>query len=234
MKPEIYQQYPILAAVFRYPDYRLEGHVRKCEQMLAVQYPEALEDFRKFADWVHDTDLDEMEEVYTKTFHIQAICYLDLGYVIFGEDYKRGEFLVNMKREQAEAHNDCGDELPDNLINILTLMPKIREQAFRDELAVRVVIPALGKMLEEFKAARMELKTKVLRKKHKAILQENQKNGNIYQYALRALLEVFKKDFEGIHYEDPKETLMEASNGIAAPGCSCSFIHTKTTKTVQS
>jgi hypothetical protein len=45
-----------------------------------------------------------------------------LGYVLFAEDYKRGDFLVKVKNEQRKVNNDCGEELADNLPNILTLM----------------------------------------------------------------------------------------------------------------
>jgi len=227
-----FTQYNILAEVFKYPSDQFTKNVGACVDLFQEHYPDALSPFGKFAEWATITPLHEMEEVYTKTFHIQAICYLDLGFVIFGEDYKRGEFLVNMKGEQQTANNDCGDELPDNLINVLTLMPKIQDESFRNELAVRIVIPSIHKMLDEFKSARMELKTKVLRKKHKAILLENQKNGNIYQHALRALLLVVETDFEGIHYEEPKHS----TSGFEAAACgsSCSFINTKTTKTVRS
>jgi nitrate reductase assembly molybdenum cofactor insertion protein NarJ len=54
---------------------------------------------------------DEYEELYTKTFDVQPICYLDLGYVIFGEDYKRGAFLLHMQEEQQKVNNDCGTDL---------------------------------------------------------------------------------------------------------------------------
>jgi len=234
MRKDSYIQYEILSEVLKYPSSRFPEKVNKCREMLNSQYPDTLISFEKFSDWVLNTPLDEMEEVFTKTFHIQAICYLDLGYVIFGEDYKRGEFLVNMKREQQKADNNCGEELPDNLVNILTLIPKIKDDLFRKELSVRIVVPAIKKMLEEFKTARMELKTKILRKKHRAILQENQRNGNIYQYALKAILEVFNEDFEGIHYNEPKPSLGAFANDFTATACgSCSFINNTTTKTVK-
>lgn len=48
--------------------------------------------------------------------------HLDLGYVMFGEDYKRGAFLLNMQIEQQKINNDCGTDLPDNICNVLDLM----------------------------------------------------------------------------------------------------------------
>lgn len=224
----------MLAEVFKYPSAQLHKEVSSCSELLEKQYPIAFADFRKFANWVENTPLDEMEEVFTKTFHIQAICYLDLGFVLFGEDYKRGEFLVNMKKEQKDAGNDCGDELPDNLVNVLTLIPKLKDEQFIADLVVMVIKPAIEMMLKEFESARMELKTKILRKKHKAILLEDQKDGNIYQYVLRALLEVFNKDFEGVDYKKPEKGFVPAVAGFGVADCGgCSFINTKTIKTAK-
>ena len=46
------------------------------------------------------------EEIYTRTFDVQAITTLDVGYVLFGDDYKRGELLVNLNNEHTKAGND--------------------------------------------------------------------------------------------------------------------------------
>jgi len=159
---------------------------------------EAIENLKQFESFVRENSLHRLEEIYTRTFHIQAICYLDLGYVLFGEDYKRGEFLVNMKREQELAGNDCGDELADNLSNVLTLLPKIKDVDFLNELVARVLLPALEKMLKEFESSRIQFKAEMLRKKHKALIQQDEKYLNIYQHLLRALQKNLQGDFEDI------------------------------------
>ena len=117
---------------------------------------------------------------------------------------KRGEFLVNMKQEQRIVNNDCGEELPDNLACVLTMMSLTDNEQFLNEFSVRILIPAIEKMLSEFEASRMALKSKILKKKHKVLIQEDLPNKNIYQYALQSLLKVVKKDFEQIHYEETK------------------------------
>ena len=234
MQQDNHIQYKILSELFKYPSAQLTGKVSRCLEILRDRYPDTLNTFEKFANWVMSTPLYEMEEVFTKTFHIQAICYLDLGFVLFGEDYKRGEFLVNMKREQQNANNECGEELPDNLVNVLTLMPKIKDGSFRNELAVRIVIPALQKMLEEFQAARMELKNRILKKKHRALLQEDQRNGNVYQYAIKTLLKVFEADFHEIHFEERQSAFSPVAKGFETAVCGgCSFINNKSIKTVK-
>ena len=195
--------YNILAELFRYPDETYKQNVASCAKMLKGKYDEAYAEILPFAQYVEEKSMHEIEEAFGKTFHIQAICLLDLGYVLFAEDYKRGEFLVKMKDEQRRANNDCGIELADNLPNVLTLLPLLKDEEFVEEFAARVMIPALDKMLAEFDSARMELKDKVRKKKQKVILMEDMENKNIFQFAINSLALVVKEDFKNTHYNDP-------------------------------
>jgi nitrate reductase assembly molybdenum cofactor insertion protein NarJ len=215
-------QYNKLANLFRYPDESYKQNVAECAKMLKENYHEAYAEILPFLQFVETKDLYEIEEVFGKTFHIQAICFLDLGYVLFAEDYKRGEFLVKMKDEQRRANNDCGDELADNLPNVLTLMAIMKDEEFLEEFAVRIVEPALSKMLAEFDTARMELKDKVRKKKQKVILMEDMQNKNIFQYAIQSLLYVVKEDFKSIVYNDPEIVPTLGGNFLKSCNTGCS------------
>ncbi len=193
-------QYEILSEVFKYPTFGYHNKVNACMLMLQEKYPDAAKSFLRFSDYINSKTLYEVEEVFGFTFHIQAICFLDIGYVLFGEDYNRGEFLVNMKREQAKINHDCGEELADNLPHVLHLLAKSDDLELIQELSVRAVVPAIEKMLEEFQQSRMDLKNKVMKKKQKVIIMEDIVDGNIYQNAIQALLFVLKTDFEGVEY----------------------------------
>lgn len=168
--------------------------------MLLERYPEAATEIKPFVDYINTHTEDDREELFTKTFDVQPICYLDLGYVIFGEDYKRGAFLLHMQEEQLLAGNDCGTDLSDNICNMLALYTRTDNQALLDELAVKILIPGLEKMIGEFKQARVELKMKILKKLHRAIIQEELNQGNVYRNVLTSLLLVMKKDFEEVSY----------------------------------
>lgn len=194
--------YNAIAKIAAYPGSDYKECVNECMDIFRSHYPDSAREFERFASFVNSKSVHEIEEVYSITFHIQAICYLDLGYVLFGEDYHRGDFLVHMKREQEKVGNDCGAELADNLANVFTLMAKMPDDEFLNELAVRVVQPAMRKMLDEFDQARMDLKKKVIKKKQKAVILENVEGGNIYRNALKAILLVVEKDFAGIEYND--------------------------------
>ncbi|MDX2362315.1 MAG: hypothetical protein QNK23_16020 [Crocinitomicaceae bacterium] len=213
---EVKHQYSVLADLFRYPKADYIENVNACATYLESSYPSAFQEMKPFVDFVNTHGIYEIEEVFGKTFHIQAICYLDMGYVLFAEDYKRGEFLVQMKNEQRKANNDCGEELADNLPNVLSLMAIMEDEEFLTEFAIRVVKPALAKMLKEFDEARIALKDKVRKKKQKVILLEDMQNKNIYQYALQAIYNVVDADYEDVNYNDP---VIVPSLGVDALSC---------------
>ena len=222
MKDKI--QYNLLANLFRYPQTGYVEQMDACVAFIKGQYPDAYEQLKAFQEIIHQKeDIYEIEELFGKTFHIQAICYLDLGYVLYAEDYKRGEFLVQMKNEQRKVNNDCGVELPDNLPNALTLLPLLEDPKFLEELVVRMYIPALEIMVKEFDSSRIALKTKVRKKKQKVLIQENMKNKNAYQYALQAALSILRTDFKVNSFEnmeikaDPLSSFIPNCEGSCAP-----------------
>jgi nitrate reductase assembly molybdenum cofactor insertion protein NarJ len=201
-KMKNYNHYNYLAQVFKYPTENYVEQMNMCGKNLKNDFPKAYESFLRFLNIINKLDKYEVEELFSMTFHIQAICYLDLGYVLYAEDYKRGEFLVQMKKEQEKVNNDLGVELADNLPNALTLIPLLEDDKFREELVVRMYIPAIKSMLKEFDASRIALKIKVRKKKQKVLLREDMQNRNAYQYAIETLYKVFQADFEVDEYID--------------------------------
>ncbi|MBC8265655.1 MAG: hypothetical protein H8E84_01685 [Flavobacteriales bacterium] len=144
-----FKHYTILADLFRYPSERLIDDALLAASVLSVDYPNETEIIKGFITNFSSLTLHQRQEYYIKTFDIQAVCFLDIGYVLFGEDYKRGDFLVQMKEEQRNANNDCGVELSDHLPNVLTLLPKTTPE-FAEELISTICIPALDEMIDKF------------------------------------------------------------------------------------
>lgn len=192
-------KYTTLANLFRYPSG--DGFLRDVEACLLVletDHPAAAETLRVFNEYMKGRDTDQRQELFTKTFDVQPICYLDLGYVMFGEDYKRGAFLLSMQGEQQKIGNDCGTELPDHICNVLTLMTISNDEIFLRELVAKILQPCLKKMIAEFAMARIDLKMKVLRKLHSAVIQEDLNHGNVYRNCFEALLIVLNDDFGAV------------------------------------
>jgi nitrate reductase assembly molybdenum cofactor insertion protein NarJ len=132
---------------------------------------------------------------------VQAIATLDIGYVLFGDDYKRGEMLANLNREHLAAKNDCGTELADHLPNILRLMSLLKDEELIEDLAYAIVGPALLEMIGEFDPGRLEKKNESYRKHYKTLIDTpavQVEAVTFYKLALNALYLVLKQDFSRI------------------------------------
>lgn len=204
--------YTILANLFRYPEEDFMVHLKKSQEFLDKFYPKAGNELRPFFEYMSNCSADKRQELFTKTFDVQPICYLDLGYVMFGEDYKRGAFLLNMKVEQEKIKNDCGTDLPDNICNVMDLMTISKDDEFIEDLVQNIFIPCLKMMIAEFESARVDLKMKVLRKMHRAIIQEELNRGNVYKNCFSALLEVLRTDFGEKEISPDEENTLNSSH----------------------
>ncbi|MCC6272628.1 MAG: hypothetical protein IT572_04110 [Deltaproteobacteria bacterium] len=166
--------YESFARVFSYPWNGEKGEITAALERIAAACPEEAETLSALREFVDEATEQRLQELYTHTFEIHPLCYLDVGYVLFGEDYKRGQFLVHLNREHEKVQNRCGTELADHLPNLLRLLPKLREEGLAAELGRIFVIPAVEKMLPSFK-----------------------EKGNVYGGALQALSRFLQREFPG-------------------------------------
>ncbi len=143
--------YKILADVFRYPDEHRNEYAQKFLDLVLAELPEKSELLKPAVEEHVNLSIHKQQEYYMKTFDVQAVCYLDIGYVLFGEDYKRAQLLVNLQNEHKEAGVDCGSELGDHLPNVLTLLSKTANPDFAEELGFIIITPAVRFMLLKFK-----------------------------------------------------------------------------------
>ena len=198
--------YAILADLFEYPGPDFPDKVMKAQEVLNEKYPDAANLLQPFTEFISKATYREREELFTRSFDVQAVTTLDLGYVVFGEDYKRGELLVNLNREHRDAGNDCGTELADHLTNILRLLPKMKEEAIRNELVEKVLASAVRKMVTDFDPKNIEEKEKVYKKHHKTLIERSENHYTVYQNTLMALYSVLKTDFDLVEPENKQET----------------------------
>ncbi len=105
-----------------------------------------LDEFRVF---LQTTTLERMEEIYTRTFDLQAICHPYVGYQLFGNGSQRGMFMAGLK----EQYKICGfserNELPDHL-GIMLRFASTCTTPERKELVNKCIIPAVKKMVSGF------------------------------------------------------------------------------------
>src|SRR5512144_3081922 len=109
---------------------------------------EGLTEFRSVVDAL---TLADLQELYTRTFDLNPVCALEIGYHLFGENYKRGQFLANLR--ETEAPFDLGQQhqLPDYLPVLLRLLTKLEHDELRSSLISECLVPALNKMLTSVK-----------------------------------------------------------------------------------
>ena len=126
------ERYDLLARLLDYPE---QGG-----------YPEAVSLLRPLYERVSRMSREETQELYTRTFDINAVCTLEVGWHIYGEDYARGALLVKM-REQLRAMNVPESvELPDHLTHMLRVLGRLGGTE-ADEMASHYLLPGLIKML---------------------------------------------------------------------------------------
>jgi nitrate reductase assembly molybdenum cofactor insertion protein NarJ len=193
--------YRVIAPLFEYPDAGFPERVRRIKVFLDSDYPKAAGEIGKFLEFLPADDLVAMQELFTRSFDVQSIATLDLGYVLFGDDYKRGELLANLNREHVEAKNDCGTELADHLPNILRLISLLRDEELIEDLAYAIIGPALLEMIGEFATDRLEKKNESYKKHYKTLIDTPDvqvEAVTLYKLALNALYEVLKQDFSRI------------------------------------
>jgi len=172
------KHYAALAEVFRYPAPQRENFIEGWQEIIWNIVPELNPKLETFIKHIQKKTIAAQQEYYIATFDVQALCFLDIGYVLYGEDYNRGVFLANMKKEQKNAGNDCGSELPDHLPNMLALLPKLKNKVFAEELVVSMMIPALEQMIKSF-----------------------QTDGSVYKGMLEVLLRIMESDFPDSEFE---------------------------------
>lgn len=190
--------YRLLAALLEYPD---AGHAQRVQDLRAFldrRYRKAAAELDQFIAYLPSHDLRLMQELFTRSFDVQAITTLDVGYVLFGDDYKRGEMLANLNREHNQAGIDCGTELADYLPNLLRLLAVLKDEELAGDLVNGVLAPALLEMIGEFDPARVEKRNVSYIKHYKTLIETPAvacTAVTLYQFALTTLYQVLKQDF---------------------------------------
>ncbi|MCC6747956.1 MAG: hypothetical protein IT371_09880 [Deltaproteobacteria bacterium] len=188
--------YDLLSRLVAYPGPELRAEVAHAVVALSESYPRAAQKLEHFLQLLPADDLLALRELHTRTFDVQPITSLDIGYTLFGEDYKRGALLANLSSEHTRVGNDCGTELADHLTNVLRLLPKLIDASLREEL-VRVLLgPALEEMIREFDPTRLAKKEALYKKHHKTLIEAAAGETRVaYRHLLEAIFEVLRQDF---------------------------------------
>lgn len=164
--------YQALSRFLEYPCHGLEKEVDDCKRLLKGLHPQAEKLIHAFWTDVEEKKTTELEELFTRTFDVNPICTLEVGWQLFGEEYQRGEFLVTMRGLIRRLGLEESVELPDHLFHVLCVLGEMEDVEAKN-FAKLYAIPAVEKMLEGYKD-----------------------QTNPYENVLRAILSVLENNFE--------------------------------------
>lgn len=165
-----------LADALGYPDDHYIARLGRCRAAIADLSGKAHREFTDFVEIVRPLFRAEREELYIRTFDMNPVATLDLGWHLYAEDYNRGLFLAKLrgllrKHEVPETH-----ELPDHASHVLRLLARMPAEEAVD-LAHACVLPALKKCLEGIR------------------------RGNPYRLLLQTVLDILETAFAELHEE---------------------------------
>ncbi len=138
--------YQALASLLTYPDTQYRQRVESSLHLAGSECRSLLE---KFAQSIEGLEVWELEELFTRTFDMNPVCSLELGWHLFGENYERGLLLVRIREELRRFGIHESAELPDHLTHVLELLGHMDHDEAAD-FAGACVLPALKKMIEAF------------------------------------------------------------------------------------
>ena len=196
------KHYALLAEILDHPNPDFPQRVAALRELLAGKYPEAYQHMLQFESMLPGdggtfsiAEQEAQQELFVRTFQVQGITTMDVGYIAFGDDYKRAELMVNLVREHRDAGVDCGDELPDHLPNILKLLAVWEDEENVTEMVHELLLPAVNAMAFEFSQERTEARNKLYRKHHKTLIDASDNLVEMYRHPLCAVASVLKADF---------------------------------------
>ncbi len=143
---ELYRR---LAEILDYPTPSLRNQADACASLLTCLGTEAVSLLNEFQEFLKISTLEGMEELYTRTFDLQAICHPYVGYHLFGNGSRRGFFMSGLKEQYKSRGFSAGNELPDHLGIILRFASTCITPE-RKELVNECIIPAVKKMVSGF------------------------------------------------------------------------------------
>lgn len=141
-----------LADLVAYPEADYAERLSRCERALLEEpgAEAARTHFARFAGACRKECIEPLQELYTRSFDLNPDGSLEVGWHLFGENYSRGEFLVEMRRRLRAHGIEESGELPDHLTYVLRVLERMEEGEAR-EFAARRLLPALDRILHGVK-----------------------------------------------------------------------------------
>jgi nitrate reductase delta subunit len=136
----------LFADILDYPAVGLDRKASECAALIRGVQPQAAALLESFSGFAAETDVGRLQEVYSGFFDLNSICHPYVGYQLFGENYKRSIFLVELKKSyRTSGFESSPSEIPDRLSIVLRFVAQ-GEGDDVDALLNKGLLPALERM----------------------------------------------------------------------------------------
>jgi len=115
----------VVAMAYRYPTPNAAAEL--ADAVDASLTGLAQKHMRRFIAETAPLTLGKWEELHTATLDLSPQFVPYVGHVVWGESYRRGEFMADLKAAMREAEVDLGGELPDHIEPILRYLAAVDE-----------------------------------------------------------------------------------------------------------
>jgi len=136
-----------LSGLLEYPGPTYPEAVQIAEASLKETYPDVLPLFEPFSTVIQKLSMVDIEEAYTRSFDFSKTCALAVGWHLYGEDYKRGDFLVKCRDLLRQFGIPETGELPDHLMYLLVLLSRM-ENSMAEAFGAQYIAPAVSKIVD--------------------------------------------------------------------------------------
>ncbi len=137
----------LFADILDYPAPGLAEKAAECAALVGTAQPEAAALLESFRGYAEENSLGKLQEVYSGFFDLNSICHPYVGYQLFGENYKRSVFLIELKKAyRAAGFDPGGSDIADRLSTVLRFVAQSKGGEDIDELLNRGLLPALARM----------------------------------------------------------------------------------------
>ncbi len=200
---------PALASLLIYPSDHLAPQAAFCRDLLAPCEPRLLELTDASLWFLEEQPLFELEELYTRTFDLNPVCTLEVGWHLYGEQYERGRFLVRARQMLHDVGQDEGGELPDFLPSLLCALGRMRSNEATDLAAY--LLPAVTTMCQALEEKDKDNPYRmVVLAVHQALLARVPKD------AVKTVAERYRP-----HFQPPKRELVQLGSNKRVPNSQC-------------
>lgn len=108
-------------------------------------YHALAEEAPEFAEAIAGMSVEQLQELYTQTFDWNPATSPEIGWHLYGENYERGEFLVEVRGLLRRYGVEESEGLPDHIVHVLPLLERLPESE-AVKFASEYLAPALRKI----------------------------------------------------------------------------------------